>query len=141
MNATTYSIGRAFRARLTEHPLEVVLRVVPTIAYIMLIFAVSAVPGQDLHAPANDKVIHFFEFAVLGVLLMFSIAGFVHRRITAVQASTAWFFGALYAFSDEFHQSLVPNRDASVFDWLADVCGLAVALLVVYYLATATERT
>ena len=32
--------------------------------------------------------------------------------------------GALYGATDEWHQSFVPGRDASVLDWLADLCGV-----------------
>jgi VanZ family protein len=140
VSALIETIGRAFRSRLSRHPLEMVVRVLPTVAYLALIYAVSSVPGQDLHSPTSDKVMHFLEYSLLGALLMFSFAGFVETRITTVHASTAWFFGALYAFSDEFHQSFVPNRDASFYDWLADVTGLAIALFIVYRLSRAGEQ-
>lgn len=42
----------------------------------------------------------------------------------------AWFLSALFAVSDEYHQSLVPLRTASLVDVLIDVSSAAVALWV-----------
>lgn len=36
---------------------------------------------------------------------------------------------SLYAFSDEFHQSFVPGRDADIYDVIADILGALASLL------------
>ena len=43
---------------------------------------------------------------------------------------------SLYGATDEFHQSLVPGRDADVVDWVADTLGAAIGAA----LATAAIR-
>jgi VanZ family protein len=73
-----------------------------------------------------DKVQHIGAYAVFGLLLLRATA------LTGLKPYIRSFIiGALYGASDEFHQSFVPGRDMSGFDWLADVAGLAIALLAV----------
>jgi VanZ family protein len=76
------------------------------------------------------KLAHFSEYAVLGILSGRAFASsandFVRRR---------WFQAALllilcYALLDEFHQSFVPSRTASIYDSAIDVAGGLTALLV-----------
>lgn len=43
--------------------------------------------------------------------------------------SLAVLAGALYAVSDEVHQSLVPRRQADIWDWLVDLAGLLAGAL------------
>lgn len=76
--------------------------------------------------PNQDKVLHMAEYFSL------YIAIFMNRDIFRGSHPFALMFavGALYAVSDEIHQSFVPGRDCSAADLLADVLGLAVGLAV-----------
>jgi VanZ family protein len=71
------------------------------------------------------KLAHFTEYAILG---FFAARAFrVHQR---------WFLISLvlivvYALIDEYHQSFVPSRTASVFDSLIDMAGGLTALIIV----------
>jgi len=47
---------------------------------------------------------------------------------------------ALYACSDEWHQSLVPSRSASVWDVVLDTLGAAVALLLLWRWHQSADR-
>jgi VanZ family protein len=47
---------------------------------------------------------------------------------------------ALYAASDEWHQSFVPNREASVVDVLIDTVGGGAALSLVWAATRAKQR-
>ena len=75
------------------------------------------------------KTAHFTEFAVLGLLSAraFSVSSkYMLRRM--------WFFAALllvvvWALLDEFHQSFVPSRTASLYDSLIDIAGGLTALI------------
>ncbi len=56
------------------------------------------------------------------------------NNITVKRA--VWFvllFGALFAVSDEIHQSFVPGRDPDFFDWLADCVGISISLLLINF--------
>jgi VanZ family protein len=46
----------------------------------------------------------------------------------------------LYAMSDEFHQSFVPTREASVRDVLIDGCGAALALFAIWLIGRRRRR-
>ncbi len=44
-------------------------------------------------------------------------------------------FCSLYGLSDEWHQSFVPGRDASLGDWLADTIGAVLAATAIFRLS------
>ena len=79
--------------------------------------------------PNWDKVVHFIEYGVLATLLYgalkSSFPGWPLFRI----ACTAALAASLYGLSDEFHQSFVPGRDASGFDFLTDFVGSTVFVM------------
>jgi len=75
------------------------------------------------------KAAHFTEYAILGLL-----AARAFITSSKQQLSNLWFWFALalvtlYALSDEYHQSFVPSRTASIYDSLIDMAGGLTALL------------
>jgi VanZ family protein len=72
--------------------------------------------------PHQDKVFHLIEYGFLGLVIGINYDLFGRRILPAVLAGVIW------AGLDEIHQSWVPGRDCSPFDFLADVAGLAVWL-------------
>ena len=69
------------------------------------------------------KLAHFTEYAILGFL-----------AARAFRTSPRWFLISavlvvLYALLDEYHQSFVPSRTASIFDSLIDMAGGISALI------------
>ena len=91
------------------------------LAYMGLIFYLSSKPALEVPPlfPHQDKVFHLCEYFGLGFLLAFATAaGHTRNRFIA-----AFALAAVYGITDEIHQSYVPGRDASVFDWLADTVG------------------
>ena len=96
----------------------------PVVAWAALIFALSSVPDLGTGLGGWDtllrKLAHAGEYAVLGALLL---------RATG-RAGLAVALGALYAVSDEIHQTFVPGRAGSPvdvgIDTLGIVCGVAV---------------
>ena len=99
-----------------------------------LIFALSSIPGHDIPGPdlpGLDKVVHFLEFGLLGLLLALSI----RRGVPAFLVAVTW--GVL----DEFHQHFTPFRTVSVYDALADAIGAACgAALVLWLLARRAQK-
>ncbi len=77
------------------------------------------------------KIAHFTEYAILGFL-----AARAFRTSPRPAISHRWFLICatlivVYAFLDEYHQSFVPSRTASIFDSFIDMAGGLTALLIV----------
>jgi VanZ family protein len=71
------------------------------------------------------KLAHFTEYAILGFL-----------AARAFRTSPRWFLISavlvvVYALIDEYHQSFVPSRTASVYDSFIDMAGGLTALIIV----------
>lgn len=76
------------------------------------------------------KTAHFVEY---GLLAFLAARAFVSSSSTKLHSH--WFSWALllvasYALLDEYHQSFVPTRTASIYDSLVDIAGGIVALLI-----------
>ena len=75
------------------------------------------------------KIAHFTEYAILGFL-----AARAFRTSPRPAISRRWFLICatlivVYALVDEYHQSFVPSRTASVWDSFIDMAGGLTALL------------
>ena len=82
------------------------------------------------------KLAHASEYAVLAVLLY---RAFVHTALKARRALSAGLvllLCAAYAATDEFHQSFVPSRTASLRDVMIDICGAMLAVILYWSIAT-----
>lgn len=79
------------------------------------------------------KLTHFTSYAVLGVLAVRAFVGSSrwvlreHWRLASVLLIVT------YALLDEFHQSFVPSRSASIFDSLIDIAGGLFAVFCLAY--------
>jgi VanZ family protein len=95
----------------------------PPIVYMSVVFYLSSqsAPLPTLTANVWDKLLHLIEYAGLAVLLCRALLGEGLGWGTAV--GWAIVAASLYGASDEWHQSFVPMRDASVRDWMADTLG------------------
>jgi VanZ family protein len=75
------------------------------------------------------KAAHFTEYAILAYLAARAFANSsaktLHRRWFLISLSLV----VLYALSDEYHQSFVASRTASIYDSLIDMSGGLTALL------------
>jgi VanZ family protein len=76
------------------------------------------------------KVAHFSEYAVLGLLSARAFASSANDFMQRHWFQVALLLIVAYALLDEFHQSFVPSRAASIYDSAIDVAGGLTALLV-----------
>jgi len=95
------------------------------------------------------KLGHVTEYAILAALLWRALRATLRatrlrspRRPSARQASTLWIgaialiASALFAISDEFHQSFVGTRTASAQDVLIDLTGALIAVATCWLFAS-----
>lgn len=98
-----------------------------------LIFALSSIPDHrtgaaPLKETLSRKGAHLVEYGVLAFFVAQALTAAGRRRRAVLAGS--FVFCALYAVSDEVHQSFVPGRYGKVRDVALDVLGAALVLSV-----------
>ena len=131
MNASTNPSLAARFARMTPSKLHVGLPVL----IMALLYWLSSLPGTPLPEDTSlyavfrwvpssvQNALHFPAFAALGLAWCWALAAWLRSRSTA--AIGAFVIASAYAVLDEWHQSLVPGRFASLTDVVLDVGGTA----------------
>lgn len=108
----------------------------------LMIFLFSNEPGSDssstslwfarflMHVFSEDtaqfivrKGAHFTIYTCLGFCVYRALPAMKHKWLIALLICV------LYAASDEWHQSFIPNRSAALKDVLLDSCGSGLGLL------------
>ena len=104
----------------------------PAIIWALLIFVASSISDitlPDLQIIPSDKAIHLVVYFILCIFLHRAL---LHQKrfptLARWSLACAVLFSILYGVSDEFHQSFVSNRDASVYDLAADSIGTLIFL-------------
>ena len=93
----------------------------------------ESLPGEEYIARHEmlthlvRKMAHFTEYLILGVLLSMVFTTF--RIQWKYRFLPSFFIGALYALSDEFHQSFVDGRAMEAFDVMIDSGGVLLGAL------------
>lgn len=99
------------------------------LGYLGVIFylsSLSSVPVPELF-PQIDKVIHLTAYLILGFLSRNAF-----DSIGIKLGTWPFLVAALYGVSDEYHQSFVPGRDCSLYDWIADCAGCVLGVYFVF---------
>lgn len=118
------------------------LRVLLLVLYVLLIFFVSSRPNLQPPGPPflmKDKVAHFGEYFVLG-LLLFAGIGWTVSRDKVITFFFLLAVGMSVAALDEMFQGYIPGRETDVLDWTADAVGLAVALSIMVLAGVGRRR-
>jgi VanZ family protein len=107
------------------------LRVLPLL-YMAVVWIQSSYSSDQFVKLSNSwldnnikESLHLIEFAILYVLLVLAFLtrrGGLTRRLNIVSAGIA----ALWGLTDEFHQSFVPYRSATLIDFVKDIIGISV---------------
>ncbi len=73
----------------------------------------------------QDKIIHLLLYTAYGLSSMFFIFAIIKDKKNMIKVYfIAILLAVVFAASDEFHQSFVPNRTCDIFDFLTDVIGI-----------------
>jgi VanZ family protein len=102
---------------------------IPTIAYCGVIFYLSSIPSLSIPPPFPhfDKVVHFFEFGGLSVLVVMGMNWAEYDFFAGMRFVVPVVFCFFYGLSDEVHQLFVEGRFFDLTDLAADVAGAACA--------------
>lgn len=118
------------------------VRKLPAPLVAVAIFVLSAQPSVPLPKGVfgADKIAHFIAYGVLSaaIALWPGRSAWRERPLAVTLAVIA--IAALYGATDEFHQSFVPGRDMSAYDWLADLVGAVLGAGVSAIVWRARER-
>jgi VanZ family protein len=103
----------------------------PVVLYALAIVYLSSqsYPSQQLPSfifSVSDKFLHACEYGVLGILLY---RAFKHTTPNARNIGLAIICVLAFGISDEVHQWFVPQRQADVWDVVADTFGAAFLIL------------
>ena len=100
----------------------------PVISYAGLIFYLSSLPHPEETMPVfleavGDKGLHMIEYGLFGLLSYRAFRYAAGPWATRYALPLAIGVSVLYGFTDELHQAFVPEREAEVWDLLADAAG------------------
>jgi len=83
------------------------------------------------------KTAHVMEYAILAALLWRALRAGVRWQTRMLRLFIAvWFVCAVFAASDEFHQSFVPSRTASPIDVMIDIFGALIGVVICVFVAS-----
>lgn len=120
--------------------------------------AEHVVPGyQDMSEKRQEKLVleldhpirkgaHMTEYGVLALLLLGAVANYHKDRFALVPKNAkvdyfiAFVLTALYAASDEFHQTFVSGRSGQPLDVLIDSFGAIIFLIICYMIASYVNK-
>ena len=101
----------------------------PTLIWFCLIWILSSLPSQ--HIPSVniaffDKLEHIGVYVVLSCLLGYWLS-FKDWKLTIV--ILIYLFLLLLAGLDEYHQTYIPGREVSLYDFMANFAGIIIGFL------------
>ena len=107
-----------------------------------LIFYLSSLSGQTVSEPLPLKPIpfigHIILFSVLAAFILLAIRGW-NFKINLRWVIAAAIFSSLFGISDEYHQSFVSGRHASVADALINSISSSVTAISMWIVSNFTS--
>jgi VanZ family protein len=100
----------------------------PPLLYVALIFVLSGMSHPPVPEGLDQNLLHFPEYAVLGILLARALQGGRPGRPGPGPLALALFLSVLCGLGDEIHQAFVPGRVPDVVDWYHDGIGAAAGI-------------
>jgi len=111
------------------------------VIWTILMLTLSSMP--DFQAPEGfpkyaDKIVHLFEYGIWATLflLMLKQEDRINKLLGAFVAVLV--FGGVMGVLDEIHQSFISGRSMDKYDFLADMIGITVAIIISAFLQEST---
>lgn len=113
----------------------------PVVLWAAALFVASAQPDLGPAGRIPDYLSHASAYMVFALLLARALAGGFPRILSARGQLLVVLLATLYGASDEYHQSFVPGRDASLADVVKDFGGAVLGAWLYRRLAAGPPRT
>ena len=120
-----------------KQSLQKIWSIIFLITWMGVIFYLSSRPGLSTGLPQDffiRKVAHVSEYALLTWLTFRAFWLNIDKHETKKRAMliVTFLFSVVFAVSDEFHQTFVPNREGRLRDVCIDAIGIIGMILVIY---------
>ncbi len=109
-----------------NHRLKKTSQILPPVLWLIVIWTFSSIPAKDL-SPENilglDKILHIGQYFILALLVNHSL-----KRLGTSRGNVIAIYLILLVLAglDEWHQSLIPERSVTFWDFLANGLGLGI---------------
>lgn len=116
-------------SKVKRHPSKLSLISAPLL-WLTLIWTLSSIPGRDLQLGkilSMDKLAHWGIYLILCLLVNRMAKGLGLKRKSV---RTMYLALILSAALDEYHQTYIPGRSVTVFDFFANALGIASGYLI-----------
>jgi VanZ family protein len=87
----------------------------------------------DIGFSFQDKFFHFLVFGILALLMARSFKKSQLKLFNKNYHIMSIVLTGFYGVIDEYHQYFVPGRFSTVGDWLADILGAIIFIIIFYY--------
>lgn len=118
------------------------IRWILVIAWMILIFYLSSIPGIDI--PTGPEyvsiIIHYLEYLVLTLLLCWAINAGIIQTVFPSALVSGFIVAVFYGVTDELHQLYVPGRVTDMLDILVDAAGAITAVILLIVVNTVVNR-
>jgi VanZ family protein len=111
----------------------------PVLGFMLGVFLLAGQPAPAVVGLAWDKLLHVGAYTVFGFLCLRATHGGI-RKPSRPHVLLALLLAVGYAALDEWHQTVVPGRDPSALDWVADSVGAALSFLIYARLGSAIRQ-
>jgi VanZ family protein len=110
-----------------------VLVYLPLIFYWIILFTLTTLPAQSVPSVGvSDKLEHLLAYFVLSILLYLTL---LFQKKSVLLKNYAMLFTALIVFAygiiDEVHQLMIPGRSCELLDFLADMIGGIIGIIII----------
>lgn len=124
----------SFRKRLYRKLKEnkLVLVYIPLVIYWIVLFTGTTLPGKSVpKVSVSDKVKHLVAYFILATLVSLTLH-FQEKVRKFKEKIVLWtlIIVGTYGILDELHQLFVPGRNCELLDWLADMTGSIIAVMI-----------
>lgn len=112
---------------------KVVLIYLPLVFYWIILFTLTTLPTESVPSVGvSDKIEHLLAYFVLSILLYLTL---LFQKKSVLLKNYAMLFTLLIVFTygvlDEVHQLMIPGRSCELLDFLADVLGGIIGIIII----------